>query len=117
MSSHGRDEESLAESLIQRKDDKSEEDSISIEVLLSQDKIPWADIVKAALRESKKLWILSGPTISVSLLNFMMSAISQMFAGHLGELELAGAAIANVGIQGLAYGIMVSFSMLSSTVK
>lgn len=30
-----------------------------------------------------------------------------MFTGHLGALELAGASIASVGIQGLAYGIMV----------
>ncbi|TKY45595.1 TRANSPARENT TESTA protein 12 [Spatholobus suberectus] len=29
-----------------------------------------------------------------------------MFTGHLGALELAGASIASVGIQGLAYGIM-----------
>eukprot|EP01018_Ginkgo_biloba_P040642 Gb_30960 [translate_table: standard] len=38
-----------------------------------------------------------------------------MFAEHLGELELAGASISNVGIQGLAYGIMCSAdSMLAS---
>ncbi|XP_057815921.1 protein DETOXIFICATION 41 [Cryptomeria japonica] len=115
MSSHG-DDESLVESLVQRKNDKSEEDSMLIEVLLSQEKIPWSGIAKAALRESKKLWILSGPSISVSLLNFMMSAISQMFAGHLGELQLAGAAIANVGIQGLAYGIMLGMSSAVQTV-
>jgi len=37
----------------------------------------------------------------------MLSFVTQMFSGHLGALELAGASIANVGIQGLAYGIMV----------
>lgn len=37
----------------------------------------------------------------------MLSFVTQMFSGHLGAVELAGASIANVGIQGLAYGIMV----------
>ena len=36
-----------------------------------------------------------------------------MFTGHLGALELAGASIASVGIQGVAYGIMVYSSSLS----
>ncbi|KAI7995145.1 Protein DETOXIFICATION 41 [Camellia lanceoleosa] len=35
------------------------------------------------------------------------SSLSCLFSGHLGALELAGASIASVGIQGLAYGIMV----------
>ncbi|GLJ22194.1 hypothetical protein SUGI_0417060 [Cryptomeria japonica] len=115
MKSHGNNE-SLVESLIQSKKDKSEEDSVYIEVLLSQEQIPWSGIAKAALMESKKLWILSGPSITVSILNFMMSAISQMFVGHLGELELAGACISNVGIQGLAYGIMLRMSSTVQTV-
>jgi multidrug resistance protein, MATE family len=37
----------------------------------------------------------------------MLCFVTMMFCGHLGSLELAGASIANVGIQGLAYGIMV----------
>jgi MATE family multidrug resistance protein len=57
--------------------------------------------------ESRLLWILSGSSIIVSVSTFMLSFVTQMFSGHLGALELAGASIANVGIQGLAYGIMV----------
>jgi len=57
--------------------------------------------------ESRLLWILSGSSIVVSVATFMLSFVTQMFSGHLGALELAGASIANVGIQGLAYGIMV----------
>ncbi|KAH8509232.1 hypothetical protein Peur_051049 [Populus x canadensis] len=56
--------------------------------------------------ESRLLWILSGSSIVVSVATFMLSFVTQMFSGHLGALELAGASIANVGIQGLAYGIM-----------
>uniref|UniRef100_A0A0C9RWW2 Protein DETOXIFICATION n=1 Tax=Wollemia nobilis TaxID=56998 RepID=A0A0C9RWW2_9CONI len=110
--------DNLAEPLIQNKEDdsKSEEESIFMEQLLSQERIPWSGIVRAALMESKKLWILSWAAVIVSIFNFMLSAISQMFAGHLGELELAGASIANVGIQGLAYGIMLGMASAVQTV-
>lgn len=57
--------------------------------------------------ESKLLWLLSGSSIIVSLCNYMLTFVTLMFTGHLGTLELAGASIASVGIQGLAYGIMV----------
>lgn len=57
--------------------------------------------------ESRILWLLSWASIVVSIFNYMLSFVTLMFAGHLGVLELAGASIATVGIQGLAYGIMV----------
>ena len=57
--------------------------------------------------ESRLLWILSGSSILVSVFNYMLSFVTLMFCGHLSALELAGASIASVGIQGLAYGIMV----------
>ncbi|KAK3004355.1 hypothetical protein RJ639_018141 [Escallonia herrerae] len=57
--------------------------------------------------ESRLLWLLSGSSIIVSIFNYMLSFVTLMFTGHLGALELAGASIASVGIQGLAYGIMV----------
>ncbi|KAK2397409.1 Protein DETOXIFICATION 16 [Trifolium repens] len=41
----------------------------------------------------KQLW-LSGPLISVTLLNFGINLISVMFVGHLGELYLSGASMA-----------------------
>ncbi|XP_057815922.1 protein DETOXIFICATION 41 [Cryptomeria japonica] len=100
----------------QRKLLQSEEDSDTIETLISQGQIEWPRVAKAALMESKKLWILSGPSIIIMLFNYMLSVISQMFAGHLGELELAGASIANVGIQGLAYGIMLGMASAVQTV-
>lgn len=57
--------------------------------------------------ESRLLWILSGASIILSIFNYLLSFVTLMFTGHLGALELAGASIASVGIQGLAYGIMV----------
>ncbi|CAF2173647.1 hypothetical protein HID58_026598 [Brassica napus] len=66
--------------------------------------------------ESKLLWKLSGASIVVSVLNYMLSFVTVMFTGHLGSLELAGASIATVGIQGLAYGIMLGMASAVQTV-
>lgn len=66
----------------------------------------WAKLVAW---ESRELWRLSGASIVVSLFTYMLTFASLMFTGHLGTLPLAGASIASVGIQGLAYGIMVCF--------
>ncbi|KAB1209605.1 Protein TRANSPARENT TESTA 12 [Morella rubra] len=66
--------------------------------------------------ESRLLWILSGASIIVSIFNYMLSFVTLMFTGHLGSLELAGASIASVGIQGLAYGIMLGMASAVQTV-
>lgn len=63
--------------------------------------------IKAAAWEFKLLSRLSAASIVVSIANFMLSLVTQMFVGQLGALDLAAASIASVGIQGLAYGIMV----------
>ncbi|KAJ1394775.1 Multi antimicrobial extrusion protein [Sesbania bispinosa] len=66
--------------------------------------------------ESRLLWLLSGASIVVSIFNYMLSFVTMMFTGHLGSLELAGASIASVGIQGLAYGIMLGMASAVQTV-
>ncbi|KAI9176356.1 hypothetical protein LWI28_001781 [Acer negundo] len=66
--------------------------------------------------ETRLLWILSWASIIVSVFNYMLSFATLMFTGHLGALELAGASIANVGIQGLAYGIMLGMASAVQTV-
>ncbi|KAF5731358.1 TT12-2 MATE transporter [Tripterygium wilfordii] len=66
--------------------------------------------------ESRLLWRLSGASIVVSIFNYMLSFVTLMFCGHLGALELAGASIASVGIQGLAYGIMLGMASAVQTV-
>ncbi|ANM63625.1 MATE efflux family protein [Arabidopsis thaliana] len=72
--------------------------------------------LKLAVWESKLLWTLSGASIVVSVLNYMLSFVTVMFTGHLGSLQLAGASIATVGIQGLAYGIMLGMASAVQTV-
>ncbi|KAK4593970.1 hypothetical protein RGQ29_017870 [Quercus rubra] len=66
--------------------------------------------------ESRLLWILSGASIIVSVFNYMLTFATLSFTGHLGALELAGASVASVGIQGLAYGIMLGMASAVQTV-
>ncbi|XP_020224276.1 protein DETOXIFICATION 41 [Cajanus cajan] len=71
---------------------------------------------KLVLWESRLLWILSGASIVVSIFNYLLTFVTLMFTGHLGALQLAGASIASVGIQGLAYGIMLGMASAVQTV-
>ncbi|KAL3754906.1 hypothetical protein ACJRO7_002054 [Eucalyptus globulus] len=89
--------------------------SATIEELLEHS-IPlrwWARLVAW---ESRMLWLLSGSSIVVSVFNSMLSFVSLMFTGHLGTVELAGASMACVVIQGLAYGIMLGMASAVQTV-
>jgi len=86
--------------------------SDAIEEFLEHSPIGLKWWLKLVAWESRFLWILCGASINVFLFNFMLSFVTMMFCGHLGSLELAGASIANVEIQGLAYGIMVSMDMI-----
>ncbi|KDP35980.1 hypothetical protein JCGZ_08375 [Jatropha curcas] len=90
--------------------------SEAIEDFLDQRKVPLRWWHRLVLWESRLLWSLSGASIVVSIFNFMLSFVTQMFCGHLGAVELAGASIANVGIQGLAYGIMLGMASAVQTV-
>ena len=58
-----------------------------------------------------QLW-LSGPLISVTLLNFGISLISLMFVGHLSELSLSGASMATSFASVTGFSLLVSFSLL-----
>ncbi|KAK9284344.1 hypothetical protein L1049_023515 [Liquidambar formosana] len=90
--------------------------SIAIEEFLSHKPVALRWWPRLVGWESRLLWLLSGASIVVSIFNYMLSFVTLMFTGHLGALELAGASIASVGIQGLAYGIMLGMASAVQTV-
>jgi MATE family multidrug resistance protein len=57
--------------------------------------------------ELKTLFRLAAPAVVVYLVNNLTSMSTQIFCGHLGNLELAAASLGNNGIQIFAYGLMV----------
>jgi MATE family multidrug resistance protein len=64
-------------------------------------------ILRATWVELKILFPLAAPAIVVYMLNYLVSISTQMFCGHLGNLELAAASLGNMGVQGFVFGIMV----------
>jgi multidrug resistance protein, MATE family len=57
--------------------------------------------------ESKKLWVIVGPAIFTRVVTFSMDIITQSFAGHLGDLELAAISIAVTVVIGFNFGLLV----------
>ncbi|RZS03815.1 hypothetical protein BHM03_00034043 [Ensete ventricosum] len=93
-----------------------DESSRVSEELLEWEPVPCNARWRLAVWESKNLWRLSWASIVIQLFNFMLSLVTQMFVGHLGSLDLAGASIINVGVQGLAFGIMLGMASAVQTV-
>ncbi|KAI4308152.1 hypothetical protein L6164_031256 [Bauhinia variegata] len=67
----------------------------------------WAQVIAW---ESRQLCFLSWAAIAAAILNYMLTSVTLMFAGHLGDTELAGASLACLGLQGLSYGVMIGMA-------
>ncbi|CAI9115472.1 OLC1v1016377C1 [Oldenlandia corymbosa var. corymbosa] len=65
------------------------------------------DFFREFVNESNKLWYLAAPAIFTSFSQYSIGAMTQVFAGHLGALELAAVAVARSAVSGFAFGIMV----------
>ncbi|XP_071705522.1 protein DETOXIFICATION 40-like [Rutidosis leptorrhynchoides] len=70
---------------------------------------------KAMTMELYSLFRLAGPAIIVYLLNNVTSMSTQIFCGHLGNLELAAASLGNNGVQLFAYGVMLGMGSAVET--
>lgn len=65
------------------------------------------DLTSRVWIESKKLWQIVGPAIFSRISSYTMNIITQAFAGHLGDVELATISIANTVIVGFNFGLLV----------
>ncbi|GKV18702.1 hypothetical protein SLEP1_g29043 [Rubroshorea leprosula] len=65
--------------------------------------------------ESKKLWQIVGPAIFSRLASYSMVVITQAFAGHLGDLELAAISISNNVIIGFNLGLLLGMASALET--
>ncbi|TYJ42998.1 hypothetical protein E1A91_A03G124300v1 [Gossypium mustelinum] len=100
----------------QTSDTKSESTSSELEDVLSDGNSSllerWG---KATCIESKLLFHLAAPAVIVYMINSLMSMSTQIFSGHLGNLELAAASLGNTGIQIFAYGLMLGMGSAVET--
>ncbi|KAL2249658.1 UNVERIFIED_CONTAM: Protein DETOXIFICATION 27 [Sesamum indicum] len=65
--------------------------------------------------ETKQLWHIVGPTVISRISNATMNIISQSYAGHLGDLELASVSIANNVIVGFNWGLLLGMASALET--
>lgn len=65
--------------------------------------------------ESKKLWRIVGPAIFSRVVTYSMNVITQAFAGHLGDLDLAAMSIANTVVVGFNFGLMLGMASALET--
>ncbi|CAL9205024.1 protein DETOXIFICATION 40-like [Musa acuminata AAA Group] len=87
-----------------------------LEIVLNDASIPWARRMwLASLIEMKLLVFLAAPAVMVYMINYVMSMSTQIFSGHLGNLELAAASLGNTGIQIFAYGLMLGMGSAVET--
>ncbi|XP_028762956.1 protein DETOXIFICATION 40 isoform X2 [Neltuma alba] len=85
------------------------------DVLTNTDLPYWQRLRSATWIELKILYRLAGPAVVVYLLNNVTSMSSQIFCGHLGNLQLAAANLGNTGIQVFAYGVMLGMGSAVET--
>ncbi|KAF8722293.1 hypothetical protein HU200_022606 [Digitaria exilis] len=81
-----------------------------LEGILEDREAPWARRAsRAAMIELRLLAPIAAPAVVVYMLNNVLSISTQIFCGHLGNLELAASSLGNNGIQVFAYGLMPIF--------
>ncbi|XAR48100.1 hypothetical protein NMG60_11030813 [Bertholletia excelsa] len=73
------------------------------------------DLLREFSVESKKLWYLAGPAIITSIFLYSMGAISQVFAGQVGTLELAAISVGNSVISGFSLGFLLGMGSAVET--
>nr|XP_015890678.1 protein DETOXIFICATION 27-like isoform X1 [Ziziphus jujuba var. spinosa] len=72
-------------------------------------------LARRVLIESKKLWHIVGPSIFSRVSTYSMFVISQAFAGHLGDLELAAFSISANVIIGFNFGLLLGMASALET--
>ncbi|KAF3445964.1 hypothetical protein FNV43_RR11141 [Rhamnella rubrinervis] len=73
------------------------------------------DLTTRVWVESKKLWHIVGPSIFSRVVSFSMNVITQAFAGHLGDVQLAAISIANTVIVGFNFGLLLGMASALET--
>ncbi|KAG6722289.1 hypothetical protein I3842_03G153300 [Carya illinoinensis] len=100
----------------QSSDIEYDRSSGELERILSDSSVPFFQrLQKAIWIELKLLFYLAAPAVIVYLINYLMSMSAQIFAGYLGNLELAAASLGNTGIQVFAYGLMLGMGSAVET--
>ncbi|XP_025012201.2 protein DETOXIFICATION 27 isoform X2 [Ricinus communis] len=73
------------------------------------------DLTRRVWVETKKIWQIVGPAIFGRISSYSMNIVTQGFAGHLGEVQLASISIANTVIVGFNFGLLLGMASALET--
>ncbi|CAA6674702.1 unnamed protein product [Spirodela intermedia] len=68
----------------------------------------WRDAWNVYVEESKKLWWIAAPIVFNILCLYGVNSVTQIFVGHLGNLELSAVAIGLSVISNFSFGFLVN---------
>ncbi|XP_004299690.1 PREDICTED: protein TRANSPARENT TESTA 12-like isoform X1 [Fragaria vesca subsp. vesca] len=74
-----------------------------------------ANLIERTWLESKKLWQVAAPSIFSRLAMFSVTVVTQSFAGHLSDLDLAAISIATTVIIAVTFGFMLGMASALET--
>ncbi|KAL6176858.1 hypothetical protein ACLB2K_053490 [Fragaria x ananassa] len=74
-----------------------------------------AYLIERTWLESKKLWQVAAPSIFSRLAMFSVTVVTQSFAGHLSDLDLAAISIATTVIIAITFGFMLGMASALET--
>ncbi|CAL1409723.1 unnamed protein product [Linum trigynum] len=72
-------------------------------------------LIRAVWQESKNLWLIAGPSIFSRVAMFSLTVVTQAFAGHLGELNLAAISMVCFVIIGISFGFLLGMASALET--
>ncbi|XP_054825375.1 protein DETOXIFICATION 27-like [Prosopis cineraria] len=90
-------------------------DTQIVQAVDEEDHLPHESLTSQTLHESKKLWKIVGPTIVFRMASYSMIVVSQAYAGHIGDLELAAISIGYNVIMGLDFGLLLGMASALET--
>ena len=79
----------------------------------NESRLGWKKVLFLDVEETRNQILFSLPMILTNVFYYMITLVSVMFAGHLGELELAGATLANSWAMVTGFAFMVTHSRTS----
>lgn len=76
----------------------------------------FTDAKDICVLESIKLWTIAGPIAFNILCNYGINSFTNIFVGHIGDLELSAVAISLSVIANFSFGFLVSFFFFFSLI-
>ncbi|KAH8491435.1 hypothetical protein H0E87_023532 [Populus deltoides] len=90
-------------------------DNSTEERLLSSEELNSSDLKRRVWNESKKLWVIAFPGMVARVSSFGMIIVTQLFMGHISELDLAAYGLQQSILLRFVDGILIGMSSATET--